>query len=49
MLDTVVLDRVLSQPLYIETAILQIKIFFMIVALQITHLIHTLKNEVRYE
>jgi hypothetical protein len=49
MLDTVVLDRVLSQPLYIETAMLQIKIFFMIVGLQITHLIHTLKNEVRYE
>lgn len=49
MLDTVVLDRVISQPLYIETAMLQIKIFFMIVTLQITHLIHTLRNEVRYE
>lgn len=49
MLDAVVLDRVITQPLYIETAMLQIKVFFMTVALQITHLIHTLRNEIKYE
>jgi hypothetical protein len=49
MLDIAGLDRIVSQPIHIETAMLQIKIFFVIVAQQISYLIHTLVNEVRYE
>jgi hypothetical protein len=41
------LDRIVSQPIHIETAILQIKVFFIIITIQIGHLVYTLKNEVR--
>jgi len=41
------LESITSQPIKIETAMFQIKIFFMIVTMQISHLVYTLKNEVR--
>tara|TARA_R100000030_G_scaffold59205_1_gene44480 strand:+ start:400 stop:546 length:147 start_codon:yes stop_codon:yes gene_type:complete len=47
MFEMMAVERLVSQPIEIKTAIVQVKIFFAIVTMQFMHLFYTLKTEVR--
>jgi len=47
MLEMVTLGSIVSQPIKLEMVMFYVNTFFVIVAMQISHLVYTLKNEVR--